>query len=550
MTIDLTTCKICGKGPFKNYAGLSKHLYQMHREVTNKDYYDAYIKQPDEGLCVLCGRPTQFSGRLNRGYYTHCSQKCTANDKKVVDQRKATNLELHGSEGYNNHEQTSATKLAKYGDANYANGDQIRATKLERYGIAGFNNPEKRKLTKLKLYGATNFVNSEKAARTKQEKYGSATFNNPQKAQDTKLERYGAANFVNADKARDTVTANTIKKYSALTSSHTRIISYVHPNFHCECLKCGKEFDIQISTGFYRIFRFDIPWCTHCTPAEPSRSKQEHSVFNYISSIVGEDKVQHSVRTLIPNTELDIYIPSLKLAVEFNGLYWHNELKKTSMYHLRKSLACDKAGIRLIQVFEDEWNFRQDVVKDNLALLLGKYRRISCHDCAVRRVGKEDSDSFLEKHHLLGPCDSVWTGGLYFGDMLVAVMTISMGDGGAYTLSRYCAETGVVVAGGAAKLFDRFTRDFPGVNTVSGSADRRWSSNINFYNTMGFELVGATRPEYSYVVNGIRRNRMEFTKKRLVEAGFPPEKSEHEIMLSRKIYRIYDCGNWKYVWRR
>jgi len=48
----------------------------------------------------------------------------------------------------------------------------------------------------------------------------------------------------------------------------------------------------------------------------------------------------------------------------------------------------------------------------------------------------------------------------------------------------------------------------------------------------------------------MHRNRMEFTKKRLVEAGFDPNMSEHEIMLSRKIYRIYDCGNWRYVWHR
>lgn len=35
-------------------------------------------------------------------------------------------------------------------------------------------------------------------------------------------------------------------------------------------------------------------------------------------------------------------------------------------------------------------------------------------------------------------------------------------------------------------------------------------------------------------------------KDRLVAEGFDPTKSEHEIMLERKIYRIYDCGAMKF----
>ena len=67
---------------------------------------------------------------------------------------------------------------------------------------------------------------------------------------------------------------------------------------------------------------------------------------------------------------------------------------------------------------------------------------------------------------------------------------------------------------------------------------------------MRFELAGKTYPSYYYVIGNHRHNRMEFTKQNLVAAGYPADKSEHDIMLSRGIYRIYDCGNWRYVWRR
>ena len=45
---------------------------------------------------------------------------------------------------------------------------------------------------------------------------------------------------------------------------------------------------------------------------------------------------------------------------------------------------------------------------------------------------------------------------------------------------------------------------------------------------------------------GICHNRLEFQKHKLVKEGYNPTLTEHEIMLSRNIYRIYDCGNLKY----
>lgn len=551
MTIDLTTCKICGNGPFKNYAGLSKHLYQKHPDTTNKDYYDAYIKQPDEGLCVLCGRPTQFSGRLNRGYYTHCSQKCTANDKKVVDQRKATNLELHGSEGFNNHEQTSATKLERYGDANYANGDKIRATKLARYGIAGFNNPEKRKLTKIKLYGKSNFVNPEKCAQTKLERYGSATYNNPEKNQATKLARYGDPFYLNREKAHDTYIRGAIDKYQAAAGNQCRILSYENRQFRCICNKCGGEFTIPVTTGYMRLFRYGIQWCTVCNPAETSRSKEEAALMDYVVSLVGEGNVVKSDRNTLPGHELDIHIPSDGLAIEFDGLYWHSELKKPDVYHLRKTEDCEANGIRLIHVFEDEWNYRMDIVKSRISGLLGKNGTVYARDCEVRELTAKEADDFLEENHIQGKCVSKWRYGLFKEGVLVACMTFGPGRFSECTeLLRFCTLKYTGVTGGASRLFAHFVEDHPEISEIVSFADRRWSPRDAFYPKLGFELDGKTRPGYFYILNNVRHNRMEFTKKRLVEAGFSPEMTEHEIMLSRKIYRIYDCGNWRYVWHR
>ena len=46
----------------------------------------------------------------------------------------------------------------------------------------------------------------------------------------------------------------------------------------------------------------------------------------------------------------------------------------------------------------------------------------------------------------------------------------------------------------------------------------------------------------SCVINDKRKNRFLFRKDVLVKEGYDPAKTEHQIMLDRCIYRIYDCG--------
>jgi hypothetical protein len=79
-------------------------------------------------------------------------------------------------------------------------------------------------------------------------------------------------------------------------------------------------------------------------------------------------------------------------------------------------------------------------------------------------------------------------------------------------------------------------------------ADRSWSHG-DLYNKLGFEFVGKTQPNYYYVIDGIRHHRFNFRKDKLVKEGYDSNKTEHEIMLDRKIYRIYNSGNLKFIYK-
>lgn len=53
-----------------------KHILNEHN-FSEKEYYDLYLKQPDEGICKKCGKPTRFYS-INRGYCPTCSLQCGA----------------------------------------------------------------------------------------------------------------------------------------------------------------------------------------------------------------------------------------------------------------------------------------------------------------------------------------------------------------------------------------------------------------------------------------------------------------------------------------
>jgi hypothetical protein len=67
------------------------------------------------------------------------------------------------------------------------------------------------------------------------------------------------------------------------------------------------------------------------------------------------------------------------------------------------------------------------------------------------------------------------------------------------------------------------------------------------YEKLGFKFVSNTEPNYFYVKKLNREHRFKYRKDILVKEGYDSNKTEHQIMLERKIYRIYDCGNKKWV---
>jgi hypothetical protein len=67
---------------------------------------------------------------------------------------------------------------------------------------------------------------------------------------------------------------------------------------------------------------------------------------------------------------------------------------------------------------------------------------------------------------------------------------------------------------------------------------------------MGFKYINTSKPNYWYIIKNIRKHRYNFRKDILIKEGYNKNKTERSIMMDREIYRIYDCGNMKYIWNQ
>ena len=145
-------------------------------------------------------------------------------------------------------------------------------------------------------------------------------------------------------------------------------------------------------------------------------SKSELEIQEFISSLNIEFEISNRY-ILSDNKELDIFIPSKNVAIEFNGLYWHNELHKSNNYHLQKTKECQEKGIRLIHVFEDEWIIKQGIVKSRLSNILGVTQfHTYARKCTLRNISSSEAKLFLDKHHIQGYCNSSIQIGLFQKD--------------------------------------------------------------------------------------------------------------------------------------
>jgi hypothetical protein len=408
---------------------------------------------------------------------------------------------------------------------------------------------------KYNIYSCSQKCCQEKINKTNIEKYGCErpiqNINIRKKLEKTCIDKYGfgvvSKNNEIINKSKNKQMQWLLKKYNYLNINY---IKNHTANFKCDNGQ-NHSFDIDFGLLGNRV-KYKTIICTICNPLNSySKSGREIKFQKFIEEIY-DDEILFNTTNIIEK-ELDIYIPKLKLAFEFNGVYWHNELYKPNNYHQEKTEISEKHGIRLIHVYEDDWIYKQDIVKSRIISIVGKSEKIMARKCEIKEIKNNNLvRSFLEKNHIQGFVGSKIKIGLFCNDEMVSLMTFGnlrkpLGYKfveKSYEMLRFCNKLNTNVVGGASKLFKYFIEHYNPKEVIS-YADRSWSQG-NLYKKLGFMLECKTKPNYYYVVDGVRKYRFGFRKDKLVKEGYDPNKTEKDIMLEKNIYRIYDSGHLKY----
>ncbi len=150
-----------------------------------------------------------------------------------------------------------------------------------------------------------------------------------------------------------------------------------------ECCKCHNKFKskIYLTGHISRTGNLSrVPRCFNCYPVidKVSSSKTEKELTSFCKKYFPDLKENNY--DITSPYEVDILIPDIKLAIEFNGLYWHSVKIKPTGYHLMKTNLCNQAGYRLIHIWEDDWIFNKKEIMNKLIDIFHKQENLNFTD--------------------------------------------------------------------------------------------------------------------------------------------------------------------------
>lgn len=253
----------------------------------------------------------------------------------------------------------------------------------------------------------------------------------------------------------------------------------------------------------------------------------------------------YKTRRVIAPFEIDLYNEDLKLGIEFNGNYWHRVENKGPNFHLKKTELATQQGIRLIHIFQYEWD--DPIIRKRLSRLLAKITNpsIVLTDYTIQEIDITTCNKFLDENHLNGSDKSAIKLGCFHNNILSAVVTLKKPTtykNFDYQISRLCSICQIDYN----RLFEYIYNNYS--KSLIVYCDRAKFTGTT-YKTLGFDLLKHTRPNYCWCnYKGEILARTQCTKQKLVEK-YPQYSnlSEDQIMHSLGYFKLEDVGKSIYI---
>jgi hypothetical protein len=454
--------------------------------------------------CLVCNSNWVTWNAEERTYRKYCSSTCSTKSDDLKSKRKKTMQSRYGVEYYTQSPDFNGKRKKSYRQKyntdwslqNENIRNQIKQTNIKKYGVPVYTQSDDYKSKNSKTLNALGLKSTSQM-----------------RISDESLEKLNDKNW---------------------------LIDQHHTKEHT-ITKIAEILGVDGTTVANRLRTFNIPLIRF------SSSQGHKEIIEFIKEIF-PGEVSINAREVLPSKkELDIYIPSKNLAIEFCGLYWHSadiHNRITKAYHKEKYQECAQQNITLLTIFEDEWQVKQDIVKSIIRhkLNISSLPYLGARTTTCCLISAQEAKEFLEKYHIQGNGPGSLMYGLRHNSNLVAVCKV-IERKGELIINRYA--TSAVVRGGFSKILNHIVQHHK--KPITTFADLRWS-NGDVYIKSGFKVEKVLPPDYMYVSKGNRIHKFNFRHSRLVKMlpNYDPQKTEVENCLEFGLYRVWDCGKVKF----
>lgn len=458
-------------------------------------------------FCVVCGGVVKTLGKTTCS--VSCRSKAITPEKTKVRVAKARNTCIERI-GVDNHAKLPSTQEKRLRTMLDIHGAKVSQKSLESMRKRSPNLNLKGRETLKERYNVINPGqlpdHIDKCKTTNLEKYGSESYHTShlyqQKCKSARWEIYKAL-------------CGDLATLLSITVDDEKVQTYDSPNYVISfcCNTCYNVQAVPSETFRWRLRNYSTP-CVKCSGVRKG-SVKETQIAEYITSLsVGVQRHQR----ILGGREIDIFIPSRNIGIEFHGLYWHSEPFRGKYYHLEKYNAASSLGIKLIQIFEDEWDTHQYEIKERLRELL--YNTVVL------------PDNHQLSHAILDDVIEITV----FNQIVSFTQTM-----GVWVMKAQPHTTEYSIT----NAFRYFVREF-NPHAVIMHVDHRWMSD-SLALSLNFDYKSSSAPRVWYIDRGtwVRINRSETIKRLCSLATLGSKKS----YIRENYLRIWDCGYSTWVWK-
>ena len=290
-----------------------------------------------------------------------------------------------------------------------------------------------------------------------------------------------------------------------------------------------------------------------CPTCAYSISKNEDEIYNFIKTLCTDAERRN--RKIISPQEIDIYIPSLKIGFEYNGLIWHSEkFGKDRFYHINKTKLCKQKGVTLFHIFEDEYKNYKEVILSKIKQIIGQNNnslKIDISDCHIKEMNDDASvTNFLERNSIHENVSNTIHICAYYNNEIISVISFKMIDTNTHTwkivnmsndITKNCNDVIMII-------FDYFVEIYkPETITIFKDLSLLSDYDDDLLKRLGFIPRQILPPSYRYINGNKIFGKLEF-RNNVLNSVVIDESTEKVQAEKLGYYRIWDCGLKEYIW--